>query len=139
MMAKSGRCRSVFRPRLSVVSSFVSTALSLVSLPAAEMVSTAPSLLVLVSAAFLLQKSQMSVSGLATPWAMALDVSITLPPPTPRMKSAPNASAFCTPSRAWDRRGLGCTPPKLMCSSPASVSVCSMRAISPLFTALWPP
>jgi len=112
-MAKTGRLRSVLSPRFSPDSAFVSTAESLVSLPAAGMVSTTPTGMERVSTARFFQNSHRSVSGLAAPCAMALQVSMTLPPPTARMSSAPNESASFTPSRASATRGFGCTPPSV--------------------------
>ena len=110
-MAKAGRLNGVLRPRFSPASALVRTAESLVSLPAAGMVSTTPTGMDFVSGARRFQNSQMSVPGLAAPWAMALQVSMTLPPPTARINSAPDSSASCTPSRASATRGFGCTPP----------------------------
>ena len=139
MKARTGRLSGVLRPTLRIVSSFVNTAESLVSLPAAASVSTEPTGMVFSSLARPLQKSQTSVPGLATPWAMALAESMTLPPPTARMKLALKASASRTPSRTSATRGFGWTPPSTWKASPADVSWHSMRESRPLLTTLPPP
>ena len=138
-MANAGRLRGVFSPRLRPSSSFVKTAESLVSLPAAGMVRMAPTGVVHRSSARLAQNSQMSTSGFAAPWATALAVSITLPPPTARMSCAESASAFWTPSRASDSRGFGCTPDRTSNVTSADLNSVSTRSKSPLSFALCPP
>ena len=99
MMANLGRSRLEPSPRFTRVSSRVRTAVSLVSLPAAEMVRMAPTGSVCSTGRFRSQKSHRSPSGLAAPRAMALAASMTLPPPTARTRSAPKSNAFWTPSR----------------------------------------
>ena len=85
---------------LSLVSSFVRTAAVLVSLPAAAIVSMHPTEILFSIFFTPVQKSHISVSGLAAPIAMALAVSITLPPPIPSIKSALKSIACFTPSLA---------------------------------------
>ena len=138
-MANAGRLSGVLSPRLSPSSSFVSTAESLVSLPAAGMVRIAPTGVVRLSSARFAQNSQMSTSGFAAPCATALAVSITLPPPTARMSCAESASARFTPSRARDRRGFGCTPDRTSNLTSAAFNSPSTRSRSPLLFALCPP
>ena len=111
MIANFGRFRLVLIPPFFLVSSFVRTAESLVSLPAAAIVSTHPTGVDLVSMISPPQISSRDQSGFATPWAIAFAVSIELPPPTARRKSAPNSIAFSTPSCAYAIRGFGFTPP----------------------------
>ena len=93
-MANLGRSRSEPSPRFTSVSSWVRTAVSLVSLPEAEMVSTTPMGRICSTGRFRCQKSHRSASGLAAPRAMALEASMTLPPPTARIRSAPKSRAF---------------------------------------------
>ena len=138
-MANAGRLRSVLRPRFSHSCSLVSTAESLVSLPDAGMVRITPTGVERVSTSRRFQNSQISVSGLAAPWAMALAVSITLPPPTAKIRSARNSTALFTPSRASSTRGLGCTPPMESYGSSASSSSANTRSRRPLRLALPPP
>ena len=111
MIANAGRLKSVERPLLIFVSSFVSTAESLVSLPAAASVNTTPTGRDFFTVCFLDQNSQISVPGFAAPIAIPFAVSIALPPPTARISSAPKAIAFSTPSLAKDSRVFGHTPP----------------------------
>ena len=82
---------------------------------------------------------QTSLSGLATPWATALAVSMTLPPPRPRTMSAPKAAALAMASRAKDTRGFGWTPPRDSQAMPASWSCRQIRSSRPERTALPPP
>ena len=139
MNASAGRLNGVLMPPLTPVSSFVRTAESLVSLPAAASVRTTATGVERVSLSRPHQKSQMSVSGFATPCAMAFAVSMTEPPPMARMKSAPKRSASRTPSRAWETSGFGWTPPRTSNAMPLSVSVRSTRARSPERMTLPPP
>ena len=59
-----------------------------------------PTLIVFSRVFLYVQKSQISTSGLAAPIAIAFAVSITLPPPIPKIKSALNSIAFFTPTLA---------------------------------------
>ena len=93
MIANLGRFRWVLNPRLDPVSWFVRTEEALVSLPAAGIVRTAPVGSPCSGFFFRLQNSQMSVSGLAAPMAMAFAVSMAEPPPMPKIKSAPKVMA----------------------------------------------
>ena len=61
--------------------SSVRTAESLVSLPEAGMVRMTPTGVLFSTFFFPSQKSQISISGFALPWAIAFAVSMTLPPP----------------------------------------------------------
>ena len=81
----------------------------LVSLPAAEIVSMHPTETVFSKVFLLVQKSQISTSGLAAPIAIAFAVSITLPPPIPKIKSALNSMAFFTPALACESKGFAFT------------------------------
>ena len=138
-MAKAGRLNGDGSPAFSPVSSFVSTAESLVSLPAAGSVKMTPTGRLFLSFTLPDQKSQMSVSGFAVPCAMAFAVSMTLPPPTARRKSASKSIASRTASRANERRGFGRTPPRTENARPAAVMTRSTRASSPLLMTLPPP
>ena len=137
--AKTGRLSGEFSPTFCPVSSFVSTAESLVSLPAAGMVSTDATGIVRVSSAFFVQISQMSTSGFAMPWATAFAESITLPPPMARMKFTSAVSPSRIASRTNATRGFGCTPPITRNASPAEVRFISIRESSPERSALPPP
>ena len=111
IIANFGRIRSLPIPDLSCVSSSVSTAELLISLPAAEIVKTVPTGSAFFNSFLFFQNSQISVPGFAAPIAIPFAVSIALPPPTARISSAPKAIAFSTPFLAKDRRGFGFTPP----------------------------
>ena len=111
IIANLGRLNSVGKPLLSRVSSLVSTEELLVSLPAAAIVSMHPIGRLFSKVFVLVQNSHISVSGLAAPCAIALAVSIALPPPIPSIKSALKSIAFFTPSLACDRVGLATAPP----------------------------
>ena len=137
--AKRGRTRSLPSPRFSPVSSSVSTDELLVSLPAAEIVSTTPTGAQPTGTASRVQNFQMSTPGLPSPSATALAVSMALPPPAASTKSAPNARARSSASRAKASRGLGLTPPSASWASPAAARLPVTRPISPLLTALPPP
>ena len=134
--AKRQRLQSVLMPAFLPMASLVSTAESLISLPAAGMVSTAPTGRDFLSGTFWVQMSQRAASGLAAPWAMALAVSMALPPPTPIMRSAPNSKASRTPCSAWATVGLGCAPPYSFQAIPAASSDAFTRSNRPLRTTL---
>ena len=138
-MANFTRLRSVLSPCFLPISSFVNTAESLISLPAAAMVRTTPTGRLLVSGTFCVQISQSEVSGFAVPWAMPFAVSIELPPPTARIKSAPKEAAAFTPASAKERSGFGLTPPHSLNMIPASSSSTSILSSSPLLFTLPPP
>ena len=87
-MANFGRFFGVPNPDFFPSSSFVSTAESLISLPAAEMVRITPTGKTFSTAIFFVQISQRLVPGFAPPCAMAFAVSMLLPPPTAKIKSA---------------------------------------------------
>ena len=141
MTAKRQRLKSVVMPRFvgGFTRSFVMTAESLVSLPAAAMVSTVPIGRLRVISAFFIQKSQIGTSGAQAPCATALAVSITLPPPTARIKSAPNFTASPLIRSAILRHGFGTTPPEAMTVRPASSRFSVSRPMRPLLTAECPP
>ena len=139
MIANAGRLKSVERPLLIFVSSFVSTAESLVSLPAAASVNTTPTGRDFFTVCFLDQNSQISVSGFAVPCATAFEVSITLPPPTANTKSVPNSMDFFTASLANESLGFGFTPPTVIYSRPASSNEAVTSSSNPLLTTLPPP
>ena len=111
IIAKHGRFSWEPKPFFSPVSSLVKTAESLISLPAAEIVNITPTGILFFNTSFPTQKSHKSIVGFATPCAIALAVSMTLPPPTAKIKSILFSTAVFTPSLAKLRRGLGCTPP----------------------------
>ena len=48
-----------------------------------------------------------------SPYAIALQESITLPPPTARMKSTPSFLHNSIPSYTFERCGFGTTPPSV--------------------------
>ena len=137
--ANAGRFRSVFNPRLASAASSVRTAESLISLPAAGIVNTTPTGSDFSSFTLPIQMSQISASGFAVPCAVAFAVSMTLPPPTAKIRSAPNAIASRMASRASPSRGFGFTPPITANAIPAPVSRASTRSSVPLFFALCPP
>ena len=129
-MANTHLLNSVFIPIFLPAFSLVRTAESLISDPAAGMVRTAATLRDRVRGTFLVHMSHRSHSGFAAPWAMPLAVSITDPPPTAMMISAPVSMAFFTPSSACDSRGLAFTPPKESWAMPAAsreASTCPKR------------
>lgn len=99
-MANLGRLKSEWKPLLSRLSSFVSTAAELVSLPAVDIVSMHPIGRLFSNFFTPVQKSHISVPAFPAPCAIALAVSITLPPPKPITKSALKSIAFLTPSLA---------------------------------------
>ncbi len=74
-----------------------------------------------------------------TPIAMALEASMTLPPPTARTARAPHSRAASIPSRTKSSCGFGVTPPLKTADSPAASSERRTRSISPLFSADLPP
>ena len=138
-MANFTRLNSVLSPFFLPIFSLVSTAESLISLPAAEIVRTTPTGRLFVKGTFSVQISQRSRSGFAVPWAIPFAVSMTLPPPTARIKSACISRAFFTPSSARESLGLGFTPPRpshTIFSSSSSLLIFPRR---PLFFALSPP
>ena len=78
----------------------------------------------------------MSVVGFAMPCATAFAESMTLPPPTARMKLTSAASPSRIASRTNETRGFGRTPPMTRNASPADVRFFSIRESSPERSAL---
>ena len=74
---------------------------------------------ILTAAGFLQKKSQKSPSY-GAPTAMALAVSMALPPPTASRKSAPSRRHRSMPSYTMPLRGLAWTPPSSAQGMPAS-------------------
>ena len=113
----TGARRSLAKPSFSLVSRFEITALLSYSLPVAESVSTVKS-----GSAFLIFEesttSSQASSSLTAPAAIALEQSITLPPPTARMKSIFLSLQTRTPARTLSMRGLGTTPSSSKISRP---------------------
>ena len=112
---------------------------ALVSDPAAGIVSTTPTGRRSVTGRPCRQISHRSFSGCLAPMAMALAVSMALPPPTARIISARSARARRTPSRAWATTGLGRAPPKRMGVQPACSRYPQSLSSRPERRALPPP
>ena len=96
-MANLGLARSLLKLRFACVASSVITELLLVSLPAAAIVSTEPTGRQLVAILVCAYNSHTSLSGSANPYATALAVSMTEPPPTANMKSSPSRFPISIP------------------------------------------
>ena len=139
MMANLQRLNGVLMPAFLPIASFVRTAESLISLPAAGIVRTAPTGRDFVSGTFFVQISQSASAGFAAPCATAFAVSIELPPPTARIKSACISTAFFTPSSARASLGFGFTPPSSSKARPSFARDASTRSRRPLRFALPPP
>ena len=83
--------------------------------------------------------SQISVSGFAAPCAAAFAVSMTLPPPTAKIRSAPNAIASPYGLAGQPQPGIRLhAADRRKCESRAPVSSASTRSSRPLFFALMP-
>ena len=103
---------------LRSVSSFVITPYEFISEPVAARVRTAPRGTASVHTTPFVKKSHTSFLYL-TPAAIALEASITLPPPTASIKSTPSALQISIPSYTLFRRGLGLIPVSSTKETPA--------------------
>ena len=133
-----GRLNSVDRPYFRRVSFCMITQLSDDSLPAADMVNTAPNGMVSRTFALPEKKSQKSPSY-RLPCAIAFAESIAEPPPTARMKSIRSRRTRSMPSYTLSSRGFGIAPPRRTHVMPCCARSRSSRSISPERTAEPPP